>query len=75
MKPDQREREPSVAMSYGVTSVSAAPNGYLNVFLMNLVGVASTVMMLGAVYFVVMLAGSRLMASPPAGWKVTRAMD
>jgi MFS family permease len=43
--------------------------GYLNVRFMDLMGVASTVMTLGAVYLLVMLAGSRLMESPPPGWK------
>jgi MFS family permease len=42
--------------------------GYLNVFFMNLLGVAPTIMTLGVVYLVVMLAGSRLMESPPPGW-------
>ena len=64
--PDRRGMATGMAiMGFGGGAFVA---GYLNVFLMNLVGVASTVMMLGAVYFVVMLAGSRLMASPPAGW-------
>jgi MFS family permease len=42
--------------------------GYLNVFFMDRIGVAPTVMTLGVVYLVVMLAGSRLMESPPPGW-------
>ncbi len=64
--PDRRGMATGMAiMGFGGGAFVA---GYLNVFLMNLVGVASTVMMLGVVYFVVMLAGSRLMASPPAGW-------
>jgi len=43
--------------------------GYLNVFFMDRIGVARTVMALGATYLVVMLAGSRLLRRPPAGWK------
>ena len=43
--------------------------GYLNVYLMDRVGVARTVMVLGVTYLVVMLLGSRLMESPPPGWK------
>ena len=43
--------------------------GYLNVYLMDVFGVARTVMMLGAIYFVVMVIGSRLMELPPPGWK------
>src|SRR5215475_6616942 len=42
--------------------------GYLNVFFMDLMGVATTVMALGATYLIVMLAGSRLMQLPPPGW-------
>jgi hypothetical protein len=40
--------------------------GYLNVFLMDAVGVAATVGVLGAVYLVVMMLGSRLLQPPPA---------
>jgi len=43
--------------------------GRLNVYLMDQVGVARTVMALGVTYLVVMLIGSRLMESPPPGWK------
>lgn len=64
--PDRRGMATGMAiMGFGGGAFVA---GYLNVFLMNLVGVASTVMTLGVVYLVVMLAGSRLMASPPPGW-------
>jgi len=65
--PDRRGMATGMAiMGFGGGAFVA---GYLNVFLVNLVGVASTVMTLGVVYLVVMLAGSRLMASPPAGWR------
>jgi MFS family permease len=64
--PDRRGMATGMAiMGFGGGAFVA---GYLNVYLMNLMGVASTVMTLGAVYLVVMLAGSRLMASPPVGW-------
>jgi MFS family permease len=42
--------------------------GYLNAYLMSLVGVATTVIVLGAIYLVVMLLGSRLMEVPPPNW-------
>jgi len=42
--------------------------GYLNVLFMDLMGVAMTVIALGATYLVVMLAGSRLMRLPPLNW-------
>jgi len=65
--PDRRGMATGMAiMGFGGGAFVA---GYLNVFLMNLVGVAATVMTLGAVYLVVMLAGARLMAAPPAGWR------
>jgi len=43
--------------------------GYLNVFFMDRVGVARTVMALGATYLAVMLIGSRLLRRPPPGWR------
>ncbi len=43
--------------------------GYLNVFLMDRMGVANTVMALGVAYLAIMLIGSRLLERPPAGWK------
>jgi MFS family permease len=43
--------------------------GYLNVFLMDRMGVANTVMALGVAYLVIMLIGSRLLERPPAGWQ------
>jgi MFS family permease len=43
--------------------------GYLNVYLMDRAGVALTMMLLGGIYFVVMLLGSRLLEAPPPGWK------
>ncbi len=65
--PDRRGMATGMAiMGFGGGAFIA---GYLNVFLMERVGVASTVMSLGVVYLAVMLAGSRLMQSPPAGWR------
>jgi len=64
--PDRRGMATGMAiMGFGGGAFVA---GYLNVFFMNLLGVAPTVMMLGGVYLIVMLAGSRLMESPPPGW-------
>ncbi|MEZ5292376.1 MAG: OFA family MFS transporter [Vicinamibacterales bacterium] len=65
--PDRRGMATGMAiMGFGGGAFVA---GYLNVFFMNLVGVAPTIMTLGVVYLVVMFAGSRLMASPPPGWR------
>ncbi len=64
--PDRRGMATGMAiMGFGGGAFVA---GYLNVFFMNLIGVAPTIMTLGVVYLVVMLAGSRLMESPPPGW-------
>jgi hypothetical protein len=41
----------------------------LNAYFIGLLGVAKTVMVLGAAYFVIMLIGARLLRRPPAGWK------
>ena len=65
--PDRRGMATGMAiMGFGGGAFVA---GYLNVYLMDRVGVARTVMMLGVTYLVVMLIGSRLMESPPPGWK------
>ena len=64
--PDRRGMATGMAiMGFGGGAFLA---GYLNVFLMNAVGVAATVGVLGAVYLVVMMLGSRLLQPPPAGW-------
>jgi MFS family permease len=64
--PDRRGMATGMAiMGFGGGAFVA---GYLNVFLMERVGVAPTVMALGAAYLVIMLLGSRLMALPPPGW-------
>jgi len=65
--PDRRGMATGMAiMGFGGGAFLA---GYLNVFFMDRIGVANTVMALGATYLVVMLAGSRLLERPPAGWK------
>ncbi len=65
--PDRRGMATGMAiMGFGGGAFIA---GYLNVFFMDRIGVARTVMALGATYLVVMLAGSRLLKRPPPGWK------
>ncbi len=65
--PDRRGMATGMAiMGFGGGAFVA---GYLNVFFMDRFGVAPTVMTLGVVYLAVMLSGSRLMESPPPGWK------
>jgi MFS family permease len=65
--PDRRGMATGMAiMGFGGGAFIA---GYLNVYFMNQFGVARTVMALGATYLVIMLGGSRLMQSPPAGWR------
>jgi len=64
--PDRRGMATGMAiMGFGGGAFIA---GYLNVFFMDRFGVAPTVMMLGVVYLIVMLLGSRLMELPPPGW-------
>ncbi len=63
--PDRRGMATGMAiMGFGGGAFVA---GYLNVFFMDRLGVAGTIGLLGVVYFVVMLGGSRLMVSPPPG--------
>lgn len=65
--PDRRGMATGMAiMGFGGGAFLA---GYLNVFFMERLGVANTVMVLGVTYLIVMLAGSRLLVRPPAGWK------
>lgn len=65
--PDRRGMATGLAiMGFGGGAFIA---GYLNVFLMDRMGVATTVISLGAIYLVVMVAGARLLSSPPAGWQ------
>jgi len=65
--PDRRGMATGLAiMGFGGGAFLA---GYLNVYFMNLFGVAKTMMVLGAVYFVVMMIGALLLSRPPEGWK------
>ena len=65
--PDRRGMATGMAiMGFGGGAFLA---GYLNVFFMNRIGVANTVITLGATYLAIMLIGSRLLERPPAGWK------
>ncbi len=65
--PDRRGMATGMAiMGFGGGAFLA---GYLNVFFMDRMGVANTVMTLGAIYLVIMLAGARLLERPPDGWQ------
>jgi MFS family permease len=65
--PDRRGMATGMAiMGFGGGALLAA---WLNVKLMDLIGVAQTVMLLGAVYLCVMLIGASILRRPPAGWK------
>jgi MFS family permease len=65
--PDRRGMATGLAiMGFGGGAFVA---GHLNVYLMERLGVAQTMMALGVAYFIVMLMGSRLMALPPPWWK------
>jgi MFS family permease len=65
--PDRRGMATGMAiMGFGGGAFLA---GYLNVFFMARVGVANTVLALGATYLVLMLVGARLLERPPPGWK------
>ena len=64
--PDRRGMATGMAiMGFGGGAFLA---GYLNVFLMDRLGVANTVIALGIAYLAIMLIGSRLLERPPAGW-------
>jgi len=64
--PDRRGMATGLAiMGFGGGAFLA---GYLNVYFMNLFGVARTVMALGVTYFVIMMAGARIIRRPPEGW-------
>jgi MFS family permease len=65
--PDRRGMATGMAiMGFGGGALLAA---WLNVRLMNLIGVAQTVMLLGVVYLCVMLIGARILRRPPDGWQ------
>jgi len=64
--PDRRGMATGMAiMGFGGGAFIA---GYLNVFFMDRFGVARTIMALGASYLLIMLAGARLLSSPPRDW-------
>jgi MFS family permease len=64
--PDRRGMATGMAiMGFGGGAFIA---GFLNVFLIARIGIANTVMVLGVVYLTIMLLGSMLLVSPPAGW-------
>jgi MFS family permease len=65
--PDRRGMATGMAiMGFGGGAFLA---GYLNVFFMDRIGVANTVMALGATYLGLMLIGARLLERPPEGWR------
>jgi MFS family permease len=65
--PDRRGMATGMAiMGFGGGAFLA---GYLNVFFIDRVGVARTVIALGATYLVVMLIGARILRRPPEGWQ------
>src|SRR5580693_7305217 len=65
--PDRRGMATGMAiMGFGGGAFLA---GYLNVYLMDRMGVARTIMVLGAIYLVIMLIGAAILQRPPEGWK------
>jgi MFS family permease len=65
--PDRRGMATGMAiMGFGGGAFVA---GYLNVYFMDRFGVPLTVIILGGIYLVVMLIGSRLLQAPPPGWR------
>ena len=65
--PDRRGMATGMAiMGFGGGAFLA---GYLNVYFMERIGVAKTVMVLGGVYLIIMLAGAAILRRPPEGWK------
>ena len=65
--PDRRGMATGMAiMGFGGGAFLA---GYLNVQFMAALGVANTLMALGAAYFVIMMAGAAIIRRPPPGWK------
>jgi len=65
--PDRRGMATGMAiMGFGGGAFVA---GRLNVKLMDSIGVANTVLTMGAIYFVIMMIGARILQRPPQGWK------
>ncbi|HEX5229066.1 MAG TPA: OFA family MFS transporter [Bryobacteraceae bacterium] len=64
--PDRRGMSTGMAiMGFGGGAFLA---GYLNVYFMDRIGVAKTIMALGVVYFFIMMAGALIIRRPPDGW-------
>src|SRR5437868_5844199 len=64
--PDRRGMATGMAiMGFGGGAFLAS---YLNAYFIGLMGVARTVIALGAAYFVIMMIGARILRRPPAGW-------
>jgi MFS family permease len=64
--PDRRGMATGMAiMGFGGGAFMA---GYLNAYFIGLMGVAKTVIALGVAYFLIMLAGARILRRPPEGW-------
>jgi MFS family permease len=65
--PDRRGMATGMAiMGFGGGAFLA---GYLNVYFMDRLGVAKTVIALGFAYFIIMMIGASIIRRPPAGWK------
>ena len=65
--PDRRGMATGMAiMGFGGGAFLA---GYLNVYFMNRLGVARTIIALGIAYFIIMMIGAAIIRRPPAGWK------
>jgi MFS family permease len=65
--PDRRGMATGMAiMGFGGGAFLA---GYLNVYFMDLLGVAQTMIALGATYLIIMMIGARILRRPPDGWK------
>jgi MFS family permease len=65
--PDRRGMATGMAiMGFGGGAFIA---GRVNAVLIERVGVANTVLTMGAIYFAVMLVGARILRRPPEGWK------
>jgi len=65
--PDRRGMATGMAiMGFGGGAFLA---GYLNLWLMNALGVANCIMALGGMYFCLMIVGAAIIRRPPPGWK------
>ncbi len=65
--PDRRGLATGMAvMGFGGGSLIA---GYLNAWLVKRVGLPDTLLALGVIYLVVMLAGAQVLRRPPSGWR------